>query len=244
MCSRFIKMPGKIKNYDVISFSPIGDKADNGRPNPNLSFNLGSGSDSRVGWLYRLPKLPVSVSLIILVICLIIFMLSLINSWLVINYLALIPALLPERPWTIITYMFVHVTFDHLFWNMLFLFFFGIELERRLGEWQFLGLYLVSGVVAALAQIFLFGGGVLLGASGALYGVLGCLAMIAPHLRLLLFFVIPMRIAYAVLLYALIDFVMMGSADNIAHAAHLAGLFVGLAAGYILRKKPGQYYSF
>jgi rhomboid family protein len=243
MSSKFIKIPSVIRNHDVISFSPIGDRA-NYRRRDDPGFDLGSDSDSKLGWLNRLPKLPVSVSLIILLICLIVFMLSLINSWLVINYLALVPAFLPERPWTIVTYMFVHVTFDHLFWNMLFLFFFGIELERRLGEWRFLGLYLISGVVAALAQILLFGGGILLGASGALYGVLGCLAMIAPHLRLLLFFVIPLRIPYAVLLYALIDFVMMGSADNIAHAAHLAGLFVGLAVGYILRRKPSQYYTF
>jgi membrane associated rhomboid family serine protease len=244
MSSRFIKFTGKIRNWDLISFSPLGDKVDYRRTNPNSSFTLESGSESGLGWVHRLPKLPVSVSLIILMICLIIFMLSLLNSWWVINYLALIPAILPERPWTIITYMFVHVTFDHLFWNMLFLFFFGIELERRLGEWQFLGLYLISGIVAALVQIFLFGGGILLGASGALYGVLGCLAMIAPHLQLLLFFIIPLRIPYAVLLYALIDFVMMGSADNIAHAAHLAGLFVGLAAGYVLRKKTFKYYTF
>ena len=205
----------------------------------NLWINI--DSQTRRKWQERLPRLPISVSGIILIICLVIFLLSLVAMQFVINYLALIPTLLPERPWTLITYMFVHVTFDHLFWNMLFLFFFGIELERRLGEGRFLGLYLISGVVAALTQIFFSGYGILLGASGALYGVMGCLAMIAPHMRILLFFAIPMRIPYAVVLYALVDFLMMGSADNIAHAAHLAGLFVGLAFGYVLKRRPSLY---
>jgi len=205
----------------------------------NLWINI--DSQTRRKWQERLPRLPISVSGIILIICLVIFLLSLVAMQFVINYLALIPTLLPERPWTLITYMFVHVTFDHLFWNMLFLFFFGIELERRLGEGRFLGLYLISGVAAALTQIFFSGYGILLGASGALYGVMGCLAMIAPHMRILLFFAIPMRIPYAVVLYALVDFLMMGSADNIAHAAHLAGLFVGLAFGYVLKRRPSLY---
>jgi len=205
----------------------------------NLWIN--NDSQTRRKWQERLPRLPISVSGIILIICLVIFLLSLVAMQFVINYLALIPTLLPERPWTLITYMFVHVTFDHLFWNMLFLFFFGIELERRLGEGRFLGLYLISGVAAALTQIFFSGYGILLGASGALYGVMGCLAMIAPHMRILLFFAIPMRIPYAVVLYALVDFLMMGSADNIAHAAHLAGLFVGLAFGYVLKRRPSLY---
>ncbi|MCJ7443647.1 MAG: rhomboid family intramembrane serine protease [Methanotrichaceae archaeon] len=242
MCFRFIQNPNEIRQTGLVSSSPIGDRADYRRHDYDPKFNF--DSDAKHGWHQKIPRLPVSISIIILMICLIIFMMSLLNTFFVINYLALIPEFLSERPWTIITYMFVHITFDHLFWNMLFLFFFGIELERRLGEWRFLGLYLVAGVVAALAQVLLIGGGILLGASGAVYGVLGCLAMIAPHLRLLLFFVIPIRIPFVVLLYALIDFVMMGSADNIAHAAHLAGLFVGLVFGYALRRRPNQFYTF
>ncbi|MDD1732336.1 MAG: rhomboid family protein, partial [Methanosaeta sp. NSM2] len=74
-------------------------------------------------------------------------------------------------------------------------------------------------------------GGSLVGASGALYGVMGCLAVIAPEISVLLFFVIPLSIRSAVVLYALIDFLSMGSADNIAHMAHIVGLLVGLAYG-------------
>ncbi len=163
----------------------------------------------------------------------------------VINYLSLVPAILFDRPWTIITYMFVHLTFDHLFWNMLFLFFFGMALEQRVGERMFLVIYLLSGIVAAVAQILALSGMdsfvPMVGASGALFGVLGCLAIIAPEIRVLLFFVIPLSIRWAVVLYALVDFLSLGAADNIAHMAHITGLFVGLAFGYALRKKPRYY---
>ena len=58
---------------------------------------------------------------------------------------------------------------------------------------------------------------------------MGCLATIAPEISVLLFFVIPISIRSAVVLYASIDFLSMGSADNIAHMAHVVGLLVGLA---------------
>jgi membrane associated rhomboid family serine protease len=145
-----------------------------------------------------------------------------------------------QRPWTLITYMFVHASFDHLFWNMLFLFFFGMELERRVGDLRFLQIYLLSGIVAAIAQMLIASGG-LVGASGALYGVLGCLAIIAPEIRVLLFFVIPLSIRASVVIFALVDFLTMGSADNIAHMAHITGLLVGLAFGYAMKKQPRYY---
>ena len=140
--------------------------------------------------------------------------------------------------------MFVHAGFDHLFWNMLFLFFFGTELERRVGEGKFLGIYFLSGIVAATGQM-LVSGGTLVGASGALYGVLGCLAIIAPEIRVFLFFVIPMTIRWAVVLFAVIDFLISGTGDNIAHVAHLSGLALGLIIGYVMKKRgqPSYYYA-
>ena len=195
------------------------------------------------GWSGRISAvLPVSISMVILGICVLVSLLSLIAPGFVYGYLALNPAYVFQRPWTLVTHMFVHANFDHLFWNMLFLFFFGVELERRVGEVRFIEIYLLSGLVAAFGQMFV-STGTLLGASGALFGVLGCLAIIAPEIRILLFFVIPLRIQYAVVLFALIDFLMMGSGDNIAHAAHLAGLLVGLAFGYMMRNQPKVYYN-
>jgi len=194
-------------------------------------------------WRDRIPSnIPISYSGLILLICIVVFLLSIIAPGFVYNYLALNPDFVMQRPWTLITHMFVHANFDHLFWNMLFLFFFGMELERRVGDKKFLQIYILSGIVAALGQMMISGGS-LVGASGALYGVMGCLAIIAPEIRVLLFFVIPLSIRSAVVLFALIDFLTLGAGDNIAHMAHIVGLLVGLAYGQMMMKKPKYYYE-
>ena len=203
----------------------------------------GRSAISESGWRDRIPYgLPISLSVAIIALCIGVFLLSLVDSDFVYSYLALNPAYLAAMPWTLITHMFVHANFDHLFWNMLFLFFFGPELERRVGGMRFLGIFLLSGIVAAAAQILIFPG-VLVGASGALYGVMGCLAMIAPEIRVLLFFLLPLSIRAAVAVFALIDFFTLGAADNIAHMAHITGLLVGVAFGYAMRNRPKYYYE-
>jgi membrane associated rhomboid family serine protease len=193
------------------------------------------------GWRGYIPSgLPVTYSGLILLACIVVFLISIIFPAFVYNYLALNPDYVMQRPWTLITYMFVHANFNHIFWNMLFLFFFGMELERRVGENKFLQIYILSGIVAALGQMMISSGS-MVGASGALFGVMGCLAIIAPEIRILLFFVIPMSIRGAVVLFALIDFLTLGSADNIAHMAHIVGLLVGLAYGQAMRRSPKYY---
>lgn len=195
------------------------------------------------GWRGYIPRgLPVSYSGLILLACIVVFLISLIFPAFVENYLALNQDYVMLRPWTLITYMFVHSDFNHIFWNMVVFFFFGPELERRVGESKFLRIYILSGIVAALGQM-LISGGTMMGASGAIFGVLGCLAIIAPEIRILLFFVIPMSIRGAVVLFALIDFLSMSSADNIAHMAHIVGLLVGLAYGQVMRRSPSYYWQ-
>ncbi|MDD4161594.1 MAG: rhomboid family intramembrane serine protease [Methanothrix sp.] len=193
------------------------------------------------GWRDRIPfELPVSYSGLILLVCIVAYLISIIFPAFTYNYLALNPDFVMQRPWTIVTHMFVHANFSHLFWNMLFLFFFGMDLERRVGESKFLQIYILSGIVAAFGQMMISGGS-MVGASGALYGVMGCLAIIAPEIRVLLFFVIPVGIRGAVVLFALIDFLTLGSADNIAHMAHIVGLLVGLAYGQAMMGRPKYY---
>lgn len=234
-------IPTRFTNHSHLSLSPVGKREDY-----RYRGEWGNPTTS-TGWRSRIPSgLPISLSGIILIICLFVFIIGQVATGFVVNYLALIPAIMFERPWTIVTYMFVHFSFDHLFWNMLFLFFFGPALEDRIGEKMFLGIYLLSGIVAALGQVLLLSGVdsfvPMVGASGALYGVLGCLAIIAPEIRVLLFFMIPLSIRWAVVLFALVDFLSLGTVDNIAHGAHIVGLFVGLAFGYMLRGKP-RYHS-
>lgn len=143
-----------------------------------------------------------------------------------------------ERPWGAVTSIFLHSGISHLFFNMLALFFFGPVLERRVGSGRFLGLYLGSGIIAGLAQVLVFPGSAVLGASGAIFGVLGTLAILTPDLIVYLYFV-PLRMAYAVVLFAALDLypVLLNTADGIGHIAHLSGLAIGLAAGLYYRQK-------
>ncbi len=182
-------------------------------------------------------RLPLTYSGMILVICVLFFFVRVVAPSFAFNYLALNPAFVAARPWTLITHMFVHANMEHLFFNMLFLFFFGTELERRVGESKFLQIFIISGLVGAIGQMAVVPTGYMMGASGALFGVMGCLAVIAPEIRVLLFFVIPLSIRAAVVLFAVLDFAMMGSGDSIAHMAHITGLLAGLAYGGMLKDR-------
>jgi membrane associated rhomboid family serine protease len=143
-----------------------------------------------------------------------------------------------SRPWGLVTSMFLHGGLTHLFFNMLALFFFGPLLERRIGTKSFLAVYFGSGILAGLVQITVFPASAVLGASGAIFGVLGALTVLMPDLVIFLYFV-PLKMVYATILFAILDLFPMltGTPDGIAHAAHLAGLAIGLAAGFWYRQK-------
>src|SRR5260370_10515919 len=85
---------------------------------------------------------------------------------------ALIPVYVLYRPWTILTYMFLHANFGHIFFNMLSLFFFGPRLEAHLGGLKFFGLYLVSGIAGGLLSWVFTPVTAIVGASGAVFGVM------------------------------------------------------------------------
>ena len=80
--------------------------------------------------------------------------------------LYLVPTQVLSRPWTLVTYMFLHGSLGHIFWNMLGLYFFGPRVESRMGSQRFITLYLVSGVVGALFSVVLAPRYPILGASG------------------------------------------------------------------------------
>jgi len=153
------------------------------------------------------------------------------------NEFALVPALIFQRPWTLLTYQFLHGGPGHIFFNMLVLFFFGPRLEMRLGSRHFLGLYLVSGVVGAIAHILytmlpISGGGMMtpmIGASAAVYGVMLGYARFWPRDKILIWFVIPVEIRMAVIGLTVLSLVWgLGAVGgNIAHFAHLGGFLGG-----------------
>lgn len=151
----------------------------------------------------------------------------------------------------VITYMFQHASFNHIFFNMFGLFMFGPVLEQVWGSKRFLFFYLFTGIGAAITQevtwtlnllpeigstatdIHFVGGEPLtVGASGAIFGILLAFGMVFPNARLfLLFLPIPIKAKYMLPIYALIE-LFMGvasfSGDNVAHFAHLGGALFGL----------------
>lgn len=160
------------------------------------------------------------------------------------SYLALSPYDIFSRPWILVTHMFIHSGPIHILFNMLFLFFIGPELERRIGGKRFLYVYFLSGLIAALGYslwtIFILGQNTpAVGASGALFGIFACLAVIAPDIVVYVYF-IPMKITYALIFFALFDILFFGSGDLVAHSAHLSGVVAGLGIGKYL-KKTGSY---
>lgn len=147
-----------------------------------------------------------------------------------------VPYALPEKPWTIITNIFAHATPIHLLFNALFLYFFGLELEHRIGRKTFTGLFFAAGIVAAVGQVVLFRGAVL-GASGALMGVLGTLTVLAPRMRVILWFV-PVPLWVMTLFFILLDVGgLAGTGNGIANLAHLLGLALGLLYGLRLQRR-------
>ncbi len=130
------------------------------------------------------------------------------------------------QPWSIITYMFLHGGLTHILFNMLGLFFFGPRLEEELGSKHFLGLYFCSGIVGALLS-FVTPNVSIIGASGALYGVMLGFAYYWPHERIFIYGVIPVPARTMVAVMTGLSLLGgFGGGDNIAHFAHLGG-FVG-----------------
>ena len=137
------------------------------------------------------------------------------------NNLVFVPTLALARPWTLVTYMFLHANLMHILFNMLGLYFFGSRVESRLGSARFLGLYFVSGIAAAIASMIMSPRAPIVGASGAVFGVLLAYARYWPRDQILIWF-IPMEARIAVVVMAGLELVGFGGA-GIAHFAHLGG---------------------
>ncbi len=157
----------------------------------------------------------------------------------------LVPELAFTEPWRLISPIFLHGNPTHLFVNSIVLFFFGSELEKRIGTWRFVKMFFLSGIIASIGYaIYMLEITGLntpaVGASGALYGVFAALAIIAPEIRVLAFFIIPMGIRTALVVFALFDLFLLTQQTPIASIAHLTGLVVGLYYGYKV-SKSGDY---
>jgi len=145
----------------------------------------------------------------------------------------LVGGLLLTEPWRIITSMFLHGSLEHLFFNMFALFVFGNVLERKMGGNIFTLIYLVSGIIGSIGFVLSSGPSAsALGASGAIFGIIGALVVVAPNMTVYLFGGLPMPMYAVGILYVAIEIFAFGKADNIAHSAHL----LGLVGGFITAK--------
>lgn len=153
-------------------------------------------------------------------------------------YMAFEPRRALVAPWGLITYMFAHGNFWHLFWNMIGLFFFGPPLEQRLGSNEFLKYYFVCGLGgAALSFLFAFSSPII-GASAAVYGVMLAFAINWPDAPIYIWGILPVKAKYLVMVLALFSIMSMvnpSGGGNIAHAAHLGGF----AAGFVYLRLAG-----
>lgn len=151
------------------------------------------------------------------------------------DWFAFQPTRIILRPWGPLTYMFLHGSLGHLFFNMLMLFFFGPPLEARWGEREFLKFYVICGL-GGVALSYLFLPASIIGASAALYGVMLAFAMNWPNAPIYVFGIFPVMAKYLVGFMALVSLLSAtGStqgSSNVAHLAHLGGL----VAGYLYLK--------
>jgi len=138
-----------------------------------------------------------------------------------------------SRPWTLVTYSFLHANTFHLLINMLMLWMFGDEVAQHLGTRKFIAFYLIAALVAGLASLPFYGG-VVVGASGALFGVMYLYAALFPDRVMLLFWIIPMRMSWGIWVLALFDLLATRAGDGVAHWAHLGGFLAGIVGAKIL----------
>jgi membrane associated rhomboid family serine protease len=143
--------------------------------------------------------------------------------------LMLVPIVLAQRPWTLVTYMFLHAGFFHLGFNMLALYFFGPGVETRLGTERFFVLYFVSGVVGALASFIMTPTAAIVGASAAVFGVMLAYATYWPTDLILVWGIVPIQARWFVIGMTALSLVsgLGGMQSGTAHFAHLGGFLGG-----------------
>ena len=141
------------------------------------------------------------------------------------------PAVTLLQPWRLFTYMFLHAGFMHILFNMLWLWFLGSQVERALGPKTFLSIYFFSGIIGALVNLAiapLMGGyNLVVGASGAVYGIMVAFAVLNPNTPIMLFLLPPLKAKYVIGGIIALDVLFLGSSSNVARLVHLGGAAAG-----------------
>ncbi len=149
--------------------------------------------------------------------------------------LGLQPSTWMERPWTLLTNLFIHGGLWHLAANMITLFFFGRYLSMMVGEAKFLIVYFLGGIIGNFFFILLGPSNTLvIGASGAVFAVGGAFTLLAPKMKV---FVFPIPVPLPLWVAVIGGFIILSFLPFVAWEAHLGGLLVGLAAGFFFKKR-------
>ncbi len=138
------------------------------------------------------------------------------------------------RPWILITSIFLHGSFLHLFYNMFALVLFGLILESIIGTKKFIYIFFLTGLIASIASMFFYDAS--LGASGAIFGIMGTLAVLRPKMAVWVYGV-PMPMFVAAIFWIILNFGGIFFPSNIAYASHLGGMISGIIIGFFLRTK-------
>jgi membrane associated rhomboid family serine protease len=188
--------------------------------------------------------LAINVAVFILQALLNLFGLGMVNAH-IIQWFALTPSSteMITQPWRLVTYMFLHGSGFHILFNMLWLWWMGRPVEETLGSRNFAVIYLGSGIGGALIQILLAGvisSGPTIGASGAVFGIMVCFAVLYPRQPIMLFLLPPIEARYLVMGLIVLDVLFLNASDNIARIVHLGGALWG----WLLIKAYYRGYNF
>jgi len=147
-----------------------------------------------------------------------------------------------DRPWTLVTNLFIHGSIWHILANMITLYFFGSYLCTLLGAKKFLIVYFCGGILGNILYLLLAPSpySIAIGASGAIFALGGVLAVMRPRLRV---FVIPIPAPLPLWVAVIGGFIILSFFPNVAWQAHLGGLVLGLVAGYFFRRRERYSYT-
>lgn len=181
---------------------------------------------------------PIAVWVLI-AINLLLFVASSINPELI-DFFGLQPSAFWDKPWTLVTNLFIHASFWHILANMITLYFFGSYLYRLIGVKKFLIVYFGGGILGSILYLLLGeSSSIVVGASGAIFTLGGVLTAMRPRLRV---FIFPIPVPLPLWVAIIGGFVILSFFPHIAWQAHLGGLVFGLVAGYIFRRRERYYF--
>ena len=154
------------------------------------------------------------------------------------------------QPWQLISYGFLHGSFNHLFFNMFALWMFGFPIEKMWGSKKFATYYFICILGAGMVQLLVqyISGEIYptIGASGAVFGLLLAYGVTWPNAKLfLIFFPVPIKAKWFVLIYGAAELIfgVTGAMPQVAHYAHLGGLFFGAGLLWRWGWRPGMTWS-